>query len=328
MNLKAPACLARVTMRHITYAYLGPEDRAGKYAKKGTATDITLFNTKKGDAHLNIVTASRFPDKIMSLLYALDLSDEIILQPDKLDRSLGEMVVAAELLGKTKGFLRPEGAVDATQLQGLLAKTALKDLTLSTDPEGVFREQLTERQGSGPAEPLVIPVDHAFPVKGVGTVALALVRSGTLKHHASLQSFPTNKMAEVRSIQIHDVDQESASPGSRVGLALKGVEPEDVNRGHILAVKDSLKVAAAGTPFEVGLAPHPFSKWTPKAGAVVHLYHTLQDVVVRVEEVKGAAPNLRLVLKSEQPLVKVPHQPAVLVDIDNKAQRLIGRIAF
>ena len=313
-------------MRHITYAYLGPEDRAGKYAKKGTATDITLFNAKKGDVHLNMVTATRFPDKIMSLLYALDLSDEIILQPDKIDRSLGEMVVAAELLGKTKGFLRAEGPVNAAELQNLLAKTALKDLTVSTDPEGVFREQLYERQSQRPAEPLAIPVDHAFPVKGVGTVALALVRSGTLKHHASLQSFPTTKMAEVRSIQIHDVDQETASPGSRVGLALKGAEPEDVNRGHVLAPKDSLQIAAPGVAFEAGLTPHPFSKWIPKAGAVLHLFHVLQDIVVRVDEVKGAAPNLRLVLKPEAPLTKVPNQPAILVDIDNKAQRLIGRV--
>jgi selenocysteine-specific translation elongation factor len=313
-------------MRHITYAYLGPEDRAGKYAKKGTATDITLFNTKKGDAHLNLVTATRFPDKIMSLLYTLDLSDEIILQPDKIDRSLGEMIVAAELLGKTKGFLRAEGSVDATQLQGLLAKTALKDLTLSTDPEAVFREQLYERQSERPAEPLVVPVDHAFPVKGVGTVALALVRSGVLKHHASLQSFPTAKMAEVRSIQVHDVDQDSAPGGARVGLALKGAEPEDVNRGHVLAPKDSLQIAQAGQTFEATLTAHPFSKWIAKTGAVLHLFHVLQDVVVRVEDVKGTSPNLRLTLKPEAPLTKVPSQPAVLVDIDNKSQRLVGRV--
>ena len=315
-------------MRHITYAYLGPEDRAGKYAKKGTATDITLYNAKKAHTHLNLVTASRFPDKIMSLLYALELADEIILQPDKIDRSLGEMVVAAELLGKTKGFVRAEGSVEATQLQTLLAKTALKDLTLSTDPEAVFREQLYERQATHVPEPLVIPVDHAFPVKGVGTVALALVRSGTLKHHATLQSFPTAKMAEVRSIQVHDVEQDAAGGGARVGLALKGVEPEDVNRGHVLAPKDSLTMAQPGTAFEVGLAAHPFSKWSPRAGAVLHLFHVLQDVVVRVEEVKGSAANLRLALKTEAPLVKVPSQPAVLVDIDNKAQRLVGRVHF
>jgi selenocysteine-specific translation elongation factor len=313
-------------MRHITYAYLGPEDRAGKYAKKGTATDITLFNAKKGDIHLNLVTASRFPDKIMSLLYALDLADEVILQPEKVDRSLGEMVVAAELLGKTKGFLRAEGAVNAAELQNLLSKTALKDLTLSTDPEGVFREQLYERQSARPSEPLAVPVDHAFPVKGVGTVALALVRSGTLKHHASLQSYPTTKMADVRSIQVHDVDQDSAAAGARVGLALKGAEPEDVNRGHVLAPQGSLQVAEAGKPIEATFVPHPFSKWTPKAGAVLHLFHVLQDVVVRVDDVKGAAPNLRLILKPEAPLTKVPGQPMVLVDIDNKAQRLAGRV--
>src|SRR3990170_1934803 len=104
-------------LKGVTYAYLGAESDAAKYAKKGTASDITLFDTKKGDAHLNLVHASRFPEKPQSLLYTLDLADEIILHPQQLDRFLGETIVGAELLGKIRGFARPGGGIVADQLR-------------------------------------------------------------------------------------------------------------------------------------------------------------------------------------------------------------------
>lgn len=312
-------------MRNVTYAYLGPEDQAAKFAKKGTATDITLFNAKKGDDHLNIVTASRFPDKIMSLLLTLDMSDEVVLAPAAIDRSLGEQVVAAELLGKTKGFLRPGPNAPVEQLTQLLSKTALKDLTPVSDPEPVFRERLYERctepSGEGSA---LLPVDHSFPVKGVGTVILGLVRRGVVASHQTLQAFPGTKTVDVRSIQIHDVDFSKAPPRSRVGLAVKGVEPEDVKRGTVLAPAGSVKVLAANAPMAATLRLHAFSKWAPRAGAVLHVFHCLQDVVARVEAIDGAKATVKL----DSPLALAPDQPAVLVDVDNKAQRLVGRIEF
>lgn len=312
-------------MRNVTYAYLGPEDQAGKFAKKGTATDITLFNARKGEDHLNLVTASRFPEKIMSLLLALDMSDEVVLAPQAVDRSLGEQIVAAELLGKTKGFLRPGPSVPMEQLTGLLSKTQLKDLTPSTEPEAVFRERLYERcLETGGEGGTLLPVDHSFPVKGVGTVILGLVRRGIVASHQTLQAFPGTKTVDVRSIQIHDVDFSKAPPRSRVGLAVKGVEPEDVKRGTVLAPPGSVKVLAPGAPLAASVRAHPFSKWAPRAGAVLHLFHCLQDVVARVESIDGAKATLRL----DAPLAYAPDQPCVLVDVDNKAQRLVGRVEF
>jgi len=309
-------------MRGITYAYLGPEAEAGKYAKKGTASDVTLFNAKKGDDALNIVTATRYPDKLTSLLLTLDLADEVILQPAQLDKTLGEQVVGCDLFGKTKGFLRPGD--NSAQLQQILAKTALKDLTLSEEPEGVFRERLYERVAATNEGGLAIPVDHSFPVKGVGTVILGLVRSGEVKVHDTLQVFPTDKTLEVRSIQVHDIDYKSAPTRSRVGLAVKGIEADQVPRGTVLAPKGSLKVLEAGKPVGFPLQLHPFNKWTPRAGTVLHLFHALQDVVLRVD----SADAKTVAGKLESPLAIVPGQPAVLVDLDNKVQRFVGRVTL
>lgn len=314
-------------MRNVTYAFLGAEELAGKFAKKGTATDITLYNAKHGDAHLNLVTASRFPDKIMSLLLALDMADEIVLWPNQLDRSLGETVVAADLLGRTKGFVRVGPQLMLDQAKDLLAKTALRGLTPSDEPEPIFREKLFERAQAPTSGPPVIAVDHSFPVKGVGTVILGLVRSGEVKAHQTLQAFPATKTFDVRSVQVHDVDLPSAGSRSRVGLAVKGAEPEDVGRGKVLATPGSLRVLTAEQPAEARIQMSPFAKWQPRAGAVLHLFHALQDVVARVESFEPAgALAAKATLRLEGPLALAPGNPALLVDVDNKSQRLVGRV--
>ncbi|MBI2079011.1 MAG: hypothetical protein HYT80_11715 [Euryarchaeota archaeon] len=315
-------------MRNVTYAFLGPEELAAKFGKKGTATDITLYNAKHGDAHLNLVTAPRFPDKIMSLLLALDMADEIVLWPQQLDRSLGETVVAADLLGRTTGFLRVGPQLAIEQIKELLAKTSLRGLTASDEPEPVFRERLFERaKPSAPGGSPVIPVDHSFPVKGVGTVILALVRQGEVKAHQTLQAFPTTKTFDVRSVQVHDVDLPSAGGRSRVGLAVKGAEPDEVGRGKVLAPPGSLKVLPENQAFAADVSLSPFAKWQPRAGAVLHLFHALQDVVARVESFEPVAPlKAKARIKLEGPMAVAPGSAMLLVDVDNKAQRLVGRV--
>ncbi len=313
-------------MRGVTFAYLGPEAEASKFAKKGTTTDITLFNAKQGDDHLNLVHPARYPEKLQSLLVALDLADEIVLHPTQIDRSFGETVVGAELFGKTKGFVRIPPTVVKEQISGLLDKTALKDIDYSSDPDGVLREKLYARAAAPTEGPLVLPIDHAFPVKGVGTVILGLVRSGAVSTHQKLQVYPGDKQIEVRSIQVHDVDVPSAGSRSRVGLAVKGVEPDEVNRGKVLALPGSLKVLAAGAPLALKVSLSPFTKTQLRSGIVLHMFHMLQDLVFRVDGVQGATKEGATVTgKLETPMAYVPSQPVVLVDLDNKAQRFVGR---
>lgn len=317
---KSPASLA-APVKGVTYAYLGPKDEAAKFAKKGTESDIVLYNAKQGDTHLNIVSPLGYPERMKGLLATLDLAEQIIFQPPRIDKELGEMVVGASLFGKTKGFLRPAPDVDANQLKAILAKTDLKGLEFIDAPDGVFRERLYEPAAAATEGPVVIPIDHSFAVKGVGTVILGLVRSGKVEAHQKLQAYPTDTVVEIRSIQVHDVDFKEAPTGSRVGMAVKGVEPEKVSRGIVLAPPGSLKIASGPAAVRVKVHYSPFNKWEPRQGAVLHLYHCLQDVPIRVDGVTGDGLELR----AESPWVIVPGQPMVLVDFDNKQQRFVGR---
>jgi selenocysteine-specific translation elongation factor len=313
-------------MRSVTYAYLGASDEAGRFAKKGTATDIVLYNAKQAEAHLNIVTPARYPERIHGLLAALDLADRIVLHPTALDRSLGEIIVGCELFGKTRGLARALGGVDAEQLRNLLSKTALKGLEVTEESDALLRERLYEPATMSKDGKLVLPIDHAFPVKGIGTVLLGLVRSGELAAHQDLQLYPTTKTIQVRSVQVHDVDHKAAPAGSRVGLAIKGAEPDEAGRGRILAPAGSLHVVPAEMPITFEVEASAFSKWVPRDGSVLHLFHVLQQTVLRVETAKADGPGrIQIQGRLEQPVTHVPNQPVVLVDLDNKIQRFVGR---
>ncbi len=88
-----------------------------------------------------------------------------------------------------------------------------------------------------------VPVDAHFNVKGVGVVVLGFVAQGLIKKHDILKVLPTEKTAQIRSIQKHDDDAESAVSGDRVGLALKNIESEDLDRGFVMTNDPEIKYA-------------------------------------------------------------------------------------
>ncbi len=84
------------------------------------------------------------------------------------------------------------------------------------------------------ASPCTVVLDHAFNVRGVGTVALGFVRRGVPRVHDELRFLPLGTVVTVRSIQRFDEDQMEALAGARVGVALKGIEADEIDRGSLL----------------------------------------------------------------------------------------------
>jgi len=87
-----------------------------------------------------------------------------------------------------------------------------------------------------PRSDTLVYIDRAFTVKGVGTVALGFVLSGTVSIHTQLRPVPANGdvKVDVKGIQMNDIDVDSASRGMRVGLLLRGVDPKELEKSHWL----------------------------------------------------------------------------------------------
>ena len=181
-------------------------------------------------------------------------------------------------------------------------------------------ERWTAPELSGP---VLVPVDHAFPVKGVGAVALGVVRRGTLRAHDQLRLWPTSKIIEVRSIQVHDIDRKEAGCGERVGIAVRGAEADELSRGQILAPEGSLR---SGTSLGGGpLFRCRYYRGDARPGAQLHVVVGLQSAPVSVEELTPAAVSIT----ADRPLAYDPGMPAYLLDLSvPTGPRIVGRFAL
>ena len=147
--------------------------------------------------------------------------------------------------GITRGMLVLRNYITPEEIAPLIKGTVVEKYRQVADDRTRIREELIEEL-AGLQEPAgatgrgAVPVDHFFPVKGIGVVVLGGVVGGAISRHDVLRIYPTTLTAQVRSIQKHEDYVDSAGTGDRVGLALKGVEVENLDRGFVLSANPDL----------------------------------------------------------------------------------------
>ena len=126
---------------------------------------------------------------------------------------------------------------------------------------------------------------------------MGVVTNGVVQKHATLNVLPGGKSAQVRSIQKHDDEFDVAGEGDRVGLALKNVEVEDLDRGSVLTNDSSIKTASK---LETPASLVKYWQTPIKQGMVMHIGHWTQFVTAKVDAVAETGdpkkPTLTLTL--------------------------------
>jgi len=321
------------TMGNVTVAVLGTLGYGANIGKKGTSTDITFYNLKKGEDTVTLIEPTRYPERLAPLFYAVSLSKMAIIVIDQLDATLGESLVMLQCLDIKNGYVILRNFIPKEKIEPLLKGTSLENYLIMNDDPAYLREQLlaeAARQKSVQMTPGqqpvgTVPVDHAFNVKGVGTVVLGVVVSGVIQKHATLNVLPHGKTAQVRSIQKHDDEFDVAGEGDRVGLALKNVEVEDLDRGVVLTNDPSVK-SESRLQKQALLVKY----WqTPiKAGMVMHVGHWTQVITAKVENVSETddPKKLNLTLTLDKPLVYRSNNKAVLMYLEGPKLRVAGTL--
>ncbi len=213
-------------MKHSVLSIPNDSELAGRLGKKGSVNGVTFYNRKIDDNVFIILTPSNPEAKFNAVAEIITLSGNVLVSTSKIDRLFAESLIGCSLLGR-KILLTDESDASAIMQQSKLQYTVLKE-------DGVL-DYLKGAEQGGEGE-LRIDIDHAFPVKGIGTVLLGIVRSGTVRVHDTLY-MPSGKEVSIRSIQAQDQDVSEAGVNARVGLAIKGVEPDEFSKGDILARK-------------------------------------------------------------------------------------------
>ena len=225
-------------MKSINYTLLGDEAIAKEFGKKGTATDITIYDKKESESVKTWTLPTGFPEKIQPLFQAINMGEYVIFHVTKLDKFTGEQIVALESLKKAQGLLSHSYDVDRNKLLTMIKGTIVEQYKLVEFTDLKKETELLQpisKEGS-----VKIVIDHCFDVKGVGTVILGKVIQGKVKTYDNLKLMPKGLDVVIKSIQMHDDTVDEASSSARVGLSVKGITPDEVQRGDMLCMPDSM----------------------------------------------------------------------------------------
>jgi selenocysteine-specific elongation factor len=200
-----------------------------------------------------------------------------------------EHVAILELLGirsgvvaLTKCDLVEEDWLDLVRLDvsDLLARTALASAPMipTSVVTGAGLAELREALAAvaRPTAPrreddlFRMPIDRVFTVRGTGTVVTGTVWSGTVTRDDVVRVMPNDRAIRVRGLQAHGAAIERAKPGTRLAVALVGVEQDALSRGAVLVADDGwhpTRVLRA----DVGLLAGAASTLSPRAVVRFHL---------------------------------------------------------
>jgi elongation factor 1-alpha len=151
-------------------------------------------------------------------------------------------------------------------------------------------------------KPLRVPVQDIYTITGIGTVPVGRVETGVLKEGDSVIFMPSNKKAEVKSLEMHHSKVPMAEPGDNIGFNVRGIGKGDVHRGDVAGPVDNPPTVAKEFIGQIIVIYHPTAiaaGYTP----VLH-YHTGQIACRFTELLKKIDPRSGQVVEEKPSFLK------------------------
>lgn len=312
---------------------MGDTSIASDLGKKGTSTDISIYDKKTNDQIFSYCYSNTYPEKLQSLLQSIAISEYAILNITRLDSFLGEQMLALDIFNLKRGFILYSFEVDIEKVKNIIKKTNLSSFQI-VDSLEQLKKHLSElkpveyEENEAPSSdaaaaaaatnPVYIPIDHVFDVKGVGTVVLGSIKQGEIKTYDELEINPLNKPVVIKSIQMHDDPVSHSKKFSRVGLAIKGVSAKDVSRGDIITSPGLSKIISDS--FQIKFNKNPFFKEDIVETQNYMISVGLQIRTVKIKKIEGNEIAITL----EKPIAYIKNNLCVVFSPDSKTMRIMG----
>ena len=318
-------------MNSFNFVLLGDTTIANELGKKGTSSDITIYDRKTNDKIISYCFPNTYPEKLQPLLQSIAMSNYAIINISKLDSFLGEQLIAVDIFGIKNGFIIYGYEIDVEKVKNIMKNTGLSSFQILDSLEQLKNsiaemESKTETETNlndkedesiQPSKACIV-VDHVFDVKGVGTVVLGTVKQGEIKTYDELVLSPSNKTVVIKSIQMHDDPVNTSKKNSRVGLAIKGASAKDISRGDVITSPGFAKIAAAD--FQLNFIKNPYFK-----EEISETQNYMMSVGLQIRTVKiKVMPDSILLISFEKPLAFVENDLCILFKPDSKSMRIMG----
>ncbi|MCJ7515849.1 MAG: elongation factor Tu [Dehalococcoidia bacterium] len=91
-------------------------------------------------------------------------------------------------------------------------------------------------------KPFLMPVEDVFGIKGRGTVATGRVERGVVKTGDEIEivGIKDTRKVVVTGVEMFHKTLDAGEPGDAIGLLLRGIEREDIERGQVMAAPGSI----------------------------------------------------------------------------------------
>ncbi len=201
----------------------------------------------------------------------------------------------------------------------IIKGSALKALENPTDPEATkcIQELLDALDSYIPDptreldKPFLMPVEDVFSIKGRGTVATGRIETGVIKVNEEVEilGIKDTRKVIVTGVEMFKKNLDQGQAGDNVGLLLRGIEREEIERGQVLAKPGSIKPhtefdaqvyiltkdeGGRHTPFFKGYKPQFYIRTTDVTGEI--------ELPAGVEMVMPGDTDIKMVVKLSCPI--------------------------
>jgi elongation factor 1-alpha len=140
-------------------------------------------------------------------------------------------------------------------------------------------------------KPLRIPIQDVYSITVVGTVPVGRVETGTIKSNQKVIVMPASVSGEVKSIETHHTQMDSAEAGDNIGFNLRGVDKKLIHRGDIIGNIENPPSVAKEFEAQIIVIHHP-TAMAPGYTPVLHAHTaqvaaTLSEFVAKIDPKTG-----------------------------------------
>ena len=135
------------------------------------------------------------------------------------------------------------------------------------------------------AKPFLMPIEDVFSIKGRGTVATGRIEQGVVKINEEVEivGLHDTRKSVVTGVEMFKKQLDQGQAGDNVGILLRGIERDDIERGQVLAKPGSItphtefdsevyiltkEEGGRHTPFFKGYKPQFYFRTTDVTGEV------------------------------------------------------------
>ena len=158
-----------------------------------------------------------------------------------------------------------------------------------------------------------LPIDRVFIMKGFGTVITGTTISGEIRTGDEVTIYPEGFASRIRGIQVHNKEVNQVRSGLRTAINLQGLEKTQLQRGDIVATKDSLKVTYM-VDVTLDLLPSTPRKLKNRAKARFHTgtSEIISTVILLDRDELKPGDTCFAQIRLDQPTALLPHDRFVL----------------